>query len=304
MTLRRHYRFSHRLRVRWAEVDAQRIVFNGHYLMYFDTAVGDYWRALGLPYQATMDHLGGELYIRKTTLDYHASAHYDDLLDIHVRCEHVGNTSLRIHCAAYRSEVLLVSGELVYVFADPATQKSRPIPTALRDVVLDYEAGANMLDVQVGHWPQLGLSAQEVRQEVFVREQGIPKDIEIDDADQEAVHALVLNRLGMPLATGRLIRQSAGVSRMGRMAVIASMRGSSVGSRVLAALLDVAERQGDHSVVVHAQLSAARFYQRFGFVESGPHHEEAGIVHVTMVRRLDPALRPVGSPVAPSGGPA
>ena len=110
MTLRRHHRFTHRLRVRWAEVDAQRIVFNGHYLMYFDTAMGEYWRALGLPYESAMARLGGDLYVRKTTLDYHASARYDELLDIHVRCEHIGNTSMRMHCEAYRADTLLVSG--------------------------------------------------------------------------------------------------------------------------------------------------------------------------------------------------
>ena len=110
MTLRRHFRFSHRLRVRWAEVDLQQIVFNGHYLMYFDTAIGDYWRALGLPYQASMAQLGGDLYVRKATVEYHGSARFDDLLDVFIRCEHIGNTSLRMRCAVYRSEALLVTG--------------------------------------------------------------------------------------------------------------------------------------------------------------------------------------------------
>ena len=61
-----------------------------------------------------------------------------------------------------------------------------------------------MLDIQVGPWPQLGLSAREVREEVFVREQGIPKDLELDEADQTAVHALVINHLG-PADEGRLV---------------------------------------------------------------------------------------------------
>ena len=54
---REDFRFFHRLRVRWAEVDMQKIVFNAHYLMYFDTAIGDYWRVLALPYEAAMRHL-------------------------------------------------------------------------------------------------------------------------------------------------------------------------------------------------------------------------------------------------------
>jgi YbgC/YbaW family acyl-CoA thioester hydrolase len=288
MALRGNFRFSHRLRVRWSEVDLQQIVFNGHYLNYFDTAVADYWRAMALPYQAVMARLGGDLYVRKATLDYLGSARFDDLLDVAIRCEHIGNTSLRLRCAVFRAEKLLVTGELVYVFADPATQSSKPLPGELREMLLDFEAGAEMLDVQVGHWDELGVSAQDVRAEVFVREQGIPLDLELDEADHSAVHALALNRLGMPLATGRLLQHAPGVARLGRMAVIAPMRGSSVGRRVLEALITAAAERGDHTVVAHAQLSAASFYRRFGFVEHGPHFEEAGVVHVEMVRAVSP----------------
>jgi YbgC/YbaW family acyl-CoA thioester hydrolase len=68
------FRFFHRLRVRWAEVDMQKIVFNAHYLMYFDTAISDYWRALALPYEESMHSLDGDLYVVKATVEYHASA--------------------------------------------------------------------------------------------------------------------------------------------------------------------------------------------------------------------------------------
>ena len=77
---RSEFRFLDRLRVRWAEIDAQKIVFNGHYLMYFDTAIAGYWRALAMPYAQTMEYLGGDLYVRKATVEYEASAHYDDVL--------------------------------------------------------------------------------------------------------------------------------------------------------------------------------------------------------------------------------
>src|SRR6478735_1307631 len=82
---RSDFRFFERLRVRWAEIDAQKIVFNGHYLMYFDTAVAGYWRALAMPYAATMHYLGGDLFVRKSTVEYEGSARYDDVLDIGVR---------------------------------------------------------------------------------------------------------------------------------------------------------------------------------------------------------------------------
>ena len=87
---RSDFRFFHRLRVRWAEVDMQKIVFNAHYLMYFDTAIADYWRALALPYQAAMDQLEGDLYVVKATVEFHASARVDDQIEIAVSDSGVG----------------------------------------------------------------------------------------------------------------------------------------------------------------------------------------------------------------------
>src|SRR6266513_1721366 len=82
---RNEFRFLERLRVRWAEIDAQKIVFNGHYLMYFDTAIAGYWRALAMPYEQTLEYLGGDLFVRKATLEYEGSARLDDLVDVGIR---------------------------------------------------------------------------------------------------------------------------------------------------------------------------------------------------------------------------
>ena len=87
---RTEFRFLDRLRVRWAEIDAQKIVFNGHYLMYFDTAIAGYWRALAMPYAQTMEYLSGDLFVRKATIEYESSARYDDVLDIGIRCARIG----------------------------------------------------------------------------------------------------------------------------------------------------------------------------------------------------------------------
>ena len=65
---RADFRFFSQLRVRWVEVDMQKIVFNGHYLMYLDTAVADYWRALALPYERSMHELQGDLFVVKSSL--------------------------------------------------------------------------------------------------------------------------------------------------------------------------------------------------------------------------------------------
>lgn len=283
---RNDFRFRDRLRVRWAEIDAQKIVFNGHYLMYFDTAVAGYWRALALPYAQTMESLGGDLYVRKATLEYHGSALYDDLLDVGMRCARIGNSSFVFTAAVFRQEELLVSGELVYVFADPSTQTSKPVPAELRTVMLGFEDGETMIDVRVGGWTELGRDAQAIRTAVFVDEQKVPAAMEWDEADATGVHALARNRLGLALATGRLLEHAPGVARIGRMAVARPLRGSGVGRAVLDALLQAARERGCRTVVLHAQTSAAGFYRRAGFVARGPEFEEAGIAHIEMTRTL------------------
>ncbi|HSN33872.1 MAG TPA: YbgC/FadM family acyl-CoA thioesterase [Ideonella sp.] len=283
---RSEFRFLERLRVRWAEIDAQKIVFNGHYLMYMDTAVAGYWRALAMPYAATMERLEGDLYVRKATIEYAASAVYDDVLDVGIRCERVGNSSILFTAAVFRREQLLVSGELVYVFADPATQRSRPVPAPLREWLSAYEDGQAMVDVALGRWDELGEAASAIRRAVFVGEQGVPADIEIDTADATCLHALARNRVGQPLATGRLVEDAAGTARIGRMAVISEMRNGGVGRVVLDALLRAARQSGCTRAVLHAQRQAVPFYRRAGFVESGAEFEEAGIAHVVMTCEL------------------
>ena len=283
---RQNFRCMHRLRVRWAEVDMQKIVFNAHYLMYIDTAMSEYWRALALPYEASMHILGGEMYVKKATVEYHASAELDDTLDVGMRCARIGNSSCLFEAAIFCGDRLLVTGELVYVFADPATQTSTPVPAALRAMLEGYEAGAEMVEVRTGDWNALGRDAARLRTAVFVREQGIPADVEADALDASARHAVLYNRLGQPVATGRLLQQASGVGRIGRMAVDRSVRGAQWGRVLLAALVDAARARGDTQVQLHAQCSAQGFYERAGFTVAGAPYEEAGLAHVLMTQAL------------------
>jgi YbgC/YbaW family acyl-CoA thioester hydrolase len=290
---RSDFRFLDRLRVRWAEVDLQKIVFNGHYLMYFDTAVAGYWRAMALPYHEAMERLQGDLYVRKATLEYEGSARYDDQLEIGIRCTRIGNSSLLLSAAAFRGEARLVHGELVYVFADPATQTSRPVPQALRDVLNAFEAGQAMAEVRVGSWAELGEAARAIRQAVFVDEQRIPAGLVCDEADATGVHALACNRLGMPVASGRLLALPEGGAKIGRMATLPTVRGGGLGRRVLHALMQAASARGEREVMLHAQGSAVAFYLREGYVPQGPVFEEAGVPHQEMRFALA-AFRPPG----------
>ena len=281
------FRFSHRLRVRWSEVDMQKIVFNAHYLMYFDTAIADYWRALALPYEEAMELLEGDLYVKKASVEFNASARMDDRLDVAMKCARIGNSSMTFQGAIFRDAELLITCELVYVFADPKTQTSRPVPAPLREVLTGFEAGEAMAQVRTGQWAQLGADAARIRTDVFVDEQRIPKDLEWDEADATALHAVVYNRLGQAVGTGRLLPATAGVAKVGRMAVNRVLRGCRLGEQLLQALMTAARERGDREVLLHAQRSAESFYARLGFNTRGQVFEEAGIPHVEMTRALD-----------------
>jgi YbgC/YbaW family acyl-CoA thioester hydrolase len=283
---RTDFRFAERLRVRWVEVDLQKIVFNGHYLMYFDTAVAGWWRAMALPYELTMHELGGDFFVRKASVEYEGPARYDEQLEVGMRCARIGNSSMLLQGAVFRDGRRLVTGELVYVYADPATHTPMPVPGPLRAMFEGFEAGEPMLDVQVGTWDTLGRQAQPIRQAVFVDEQGIPAELEYDAADATAVHAVAVNRLGRAVATGRLLEHQPGISKIGRMAVIQPLRGGGAGGAVLQALVDAARGRGDREVILHAQTSAVGFYLRSGFHAVGSVFEEAGIPHQTMALSL------------------
>ncbi len=283
---RSDFRLFHRLRVRWAEVDLQKIVFNAHYLMYFDTAITDYWRALGLPFEDAMLLLGGDLYVKKASIEFHGSARFEDQLDVAIKCGRMGNSSMIFSGAIFRGDQLLISCELVYVFADPASQTSRPVPDALRALVSRFEAGNEVLDIRTGSWAELGRDATAVRTAVFVQEQGIAAELEWDEEDASALHAVARNGLGQVVATGRLVSLAGGQGKIGRMAVQRVLRGSHVGQRLLAALIEAARQRGDCAVVLHAQKTAEGFYLRQGFVSRGDAFDEVGIAHVEMVKAL------------------
>jgi YbgC/YbaW family acyl-CoA thioester hydrolase len=283
---RQDFRLLHRLRVRWAEVDLQKIVFNAHYLTYFDTAMSDYWRALALPYEDTMRALNGDLYVKKAGIEFHASARLDDQLEIGLRCARIGTASMQFQGGIFRGDELLITGELVYVFADPASQTSRPVPPALRAVIEGFESDEPMLDLRTGDWATLGPDAARVRTEVFVQEQRIPMDMEWDEADHHAIHAVAYNRMGQPLATGRLLVHAPGVGRIGRMAVSRVQRGTGLGAQVLEALSAAARARGDRELVLHAQRSAEPFYQRQGYRPRGEPFDEVGIPHIEMAHIL------------------
>lgn len=280
--------FRHRLRVRWAEVDAQNVVFNGHYLTYLDTAVTEFWREVGLPYPEAFEQLDGEVFVRRNLLEYHAPARQDDWLDIGLRCDRIGRTSLTFVWEMRAGGRLLVTGETVYVFTSLCTRQPAPVPDSLRHQLSQHAEGQPVYQVVAGPWSAMAEGARVVRTAVFIGEQAIPECEEWDADDDTAHHVVVQSLSGLPVATGRLITAGlpAGQGKIGRMAVIRSSRGIGLGERVLRTLLSEARRQGLTQLSLHAQTSAQAFYARAGFSPVGEVFDEVGIPHITMTLSL------------------
>ncbi|WP_305804917.1 GNAT family N-acetyltransferase [Stenotrophomonas sp. YIM B06876] len=125
----------------------------------------------------------------------------------------------------------------------------------------------------------------ELRHAVFVEEQQVPAELEVDTLDPLSWHVLARDKGGSVIGTGRLTPDR----RIGRMAVRAQWRGQGVGGALLQALLRQAGDREWEAVTLHAQLTARDFYVRHGFLPEGSEFEEAGIMHQTMCRRLSGA---------------
>lgn len=133
------FKFSHRLRVRWAEVDRQDIVFNGHYLTYFDIAMTEYLRALGFPYPDGLLEAGSDLFVVKAMVEYKASARFDEEIDVYCRVARIGRSSIQFIFEIHRGDDLLITGENIYVNADPKSKVSASVPDFLRTAITGFE---------------------------------------------------------------------------------------------------------------------------------------------------------------------
>lgn len=130
-------------------------------------------------------------------------------------------------------------------------------------------------------WEKARAHAAPIRFSVFVEEQGVPREIELDGHDPVCVHAVVFEA-GKAVATGRLLPDG----HIGRMAVLKAWRGRGLGSELLKLLMEHAKQAGHAEVALSAQVHAAPFYRAHGFVPVGEEYLEAGIRHQAMKRAL------------------
>ncbi|MYM67379.1 GNAT family N-acetyltransferase [Pseudoduganella sp. FT55W] len=134
--------------------------------------------------------------------------------------------------------------------------------------------------IKLGDWATLSADAKLIRFEVFVQEQKVPPELEMDNMDAACLHAVAYAEDGTPVGTGRLLPDG----HIGRMAVRKAGRGTGIGGALLQALMAQAQARGDKAVVLSAQTHAAPFYERHGFSIDGEEFYEAGIAHINMQR--------------------
>ncbi|HXZ50884.1 MAG TPA: GNAT family N-acetyltransferase [Burkholderiales bacterium] len=147
-----------------------------------------------------------------------------------------------------------------------------------------------MLRIELSDWGTARAEASEIRKTVFVQEQGVPEELELDERDALCVHALARDASGRAIGTARLLppERHGGhvVSHVGRMAVLRPWRGRGVGGALLERLAEAAVARGDDELALAAQTHALEFYRAHGFSEEGDEFLDAGIRHRRMRRRL------------------
>jgi len=131
-------------------------------------------------------------------------------------------------------------------------------------------------------WQDYKSTLLEIRLPVFVTEQAVPIELEIDEFDADALHLLVEDKDQNPIATARMLSDG----HIGRMAVLIPWRTQGIGSAMLNQLLDIAEQKGIHDVFLNAQCAAESFYQKMGFIVEGEIFDDAGIPHIKMRKHI------------------
>ena len=139
-----------------------------------------------------------------------------------------------------------------------------------------------MVRIELLDWETARGAATPIRFAVFVEEQRVPAEIEMDEHDTLCVHALAFDAAGRAVGTGRLLPDG----HLGRMAVLPDARNRGIGGMILERLVEQARQRGDAEVVLSAQVHAVNFYRRHGFAVEGEVYLEAGIRHQSMRRRL------------------
>ncbi|WP_407151637.1 acyl-CoA thioesterase [Bradyrhizobium sp. ORS 86] len=139
--MREQFWFHFPFRVRYSEVDAQAVVFNAHYLTYFDTAITEYFRALGYDYLGEVARTGIDFHTVRSVVEYKAPIRFDEDIDVCVRVARIGRSSITLALAIFAkgSEDLRATGEIVWVATDQKTHQSVAVTEDVRALIASRE---------------------------------------------------------------------------------------------------------------------------------------------------------------------
>lgn len=139
--------------------------------------------------------------------------------------------------------------------------------------------------ILIQSWQEAEIPAFAVRQKVFIQEQGVPEELELDEFDPEAIHALAIEE-SQCIGTGRLVSIGGLQGQIGRMAVLSDFRNAGVGRAILERLIEHARSVGMMNLILHSQVAAIPFYEKHGFKAQGDIYDEVGIPHRNMILLL------------------
>lgn len=135
------FSFFHPFRVRYSEIDGQGVVFNAHYLTFYDTAITEYFRALGYDQYADAKKTGMDFHVVKSVVEYKSSIRFDAEIEVGARVARIGSSSMTFELAIFLKDSadLMATGEVVWVNTDQSTHRPVPITAEVRNLIASRE---------------------------------------------------------------------------------------------------------------------------------------------------------------------
>jgi acyl-CoA thioester hydrolase len=141
MSIKDKKSFSYNFRIRYSEVDAQKIVYNSHYLTFLDVSIFEFFNAIGFNQEKYIKDTNNEFHTVKAIVEYRAPATLGDTVEVFTRIKNIGNSSITFQQEIYllKSNDLIATGEIVWVNTNQDKMKPTRVPDHLRDLLKEYQ---------------------------------------------------------------------------------------------------------------------------------------------------------------------
>jgi len=141
MSLKNKKSFSYNFRIRYSEVDAQKIVYNSHYLTFLDVSIFEFFDAIGFNQEEYIKETNNEFHTVRAVVEYKAPATLGDTIEVLTRIKKIGNSSITFQQEIYlhKSDKLLATGEIVWVNTNQEEMVPTTVPDYLKQLLKDYQ---------------------------------------------------------------------------------------------------------------------------------------------------------------------